>query len=183
MDEYDDHLKIHQRAILGAFFCFGGIILTVASYSFADIGEEYSIFWGTILVGLYLIITGLGEAKVSKEYNKLMERASLGQVTKEDWNKKGIDFFNFEKYDVAIKLYDAALEMDPRYENAWVNKGVALNKLGKYTEAIEALNNAIEINPQNATTWHSKAVVLKKLGNKAEADAAFAKAKELGYTH
>jgi len=123
-------------------------------------------------------------------YNKGMAFRLLGRTAEADetfaqakrkWNREGMDLFIHEKYSEAIKAYDMALELDPKYVNAWINKGTAFFKLGRYEEAIEAFNQVLKIDPQHADAWNRKGVVLKKIGNKVEATDAFAKAKELGY--
>ena len=53
--------------------------------------------------------------------------------------------------DEAIKAYDKAIEINPKYSEAWNNKGNALYNQTKFDEAIKAYNKAIEINLSNAT--------------------------------
>ena len=52
------------------------------------------------------------------------------------------------KYDEAIKAYDEAIRLDPKYADAWNNKGTALNNQGKYDEAIKAYDEAIRLDPK-----------------------------------
>ena len=52
---------------------------------------------------------------------------------------------NLGKYEEAIKCYDEALKLNPKYENAWIHKGNSLNKLGKYEEAIACFDESIQI--------------------------------------
>jgi len=122
------------------------------------------------------------EMHPSKEHNKFMKQVSFEQVTKEDLNNKGNEFFDQEEHFEAIKFYDMAIEKDPEYTSAWINKGSAFYKLDMYDKAFAAYNEAIRIDPQLAVAWYRKGLVLKKIGHKVEASDAFAKAKELGYT-
>ena len=41
-------------------------------------------------------------------------------------------------YNEAIRDYEKAIELDPRYALTWNNKGKALFDQGKYDEAIQA---------------------------------------------
>lgn len=67
------------------------------------------------------------------------------------------------RYADAIKFYDKALEIDPKFLCAWVNKGMALSRLGRYQEAISAFDQAIEINPKLETTRKRKENAIKKI--------------------
>lgn len=57
-----------------------------------------------------------------------------------------------EHIDEAIKSYDAALAVDPKFMQAHFNKGIALQKQGKKAEAAASLNRASE----NATQPEEK---------------------------
>jgi tetratricopeptide (TPR) repeat protein len=51
----------------------------------------------------------------------------------------------YARKDEAIKCYDKALEIDPKYANAWNNKGIFFNNLGRKDEALKAYEKALEI--------------------------------------
>ena len=42
------------------------------------------------------------------------------------WYNKGLALDNLNKYDEAIKAFDKAIEINPKYSAAWDNKGVFL---------------------------------------------------------
>ncbi len=96
------------------------------------------------------------------------------------WGMKGDSIRNLGKYNEAIKAYDKALEIDPRYYAAWRGKGKALYSLGKFDEAIKAYDKAIETNPQQySNDWYYKGLALDKLGKSDEAKKAYQKASEI----
>jgi len=64
------------------------------------------------------------------------------QQTAEDWFNKGVDLYGQSKYDEAIKAFDEAIRLDPKYAEAWNNKGGALEALGRTTEAEAAFAKA-----------------------------------------
>jgi len=74
-----------------------------------------------------------------------------------------------EKYDEAIKCYDAIIALDDKYVYAWNNKGLALERLEKYDEAIKCYNKAIEVDPSFLDAWSSKGLALERLEEYDEA--------------
>jgi len=111
---------------------------------------------------------------------RIEEADKILKCARNEWNSKGMDLFNLERYFDAITAYDKALIIDPRFLCSWVNKGTALSKMGRYEEAIGAFNHAIEINPNNPQAWNRKGLALKKIGRKSEADDAIVLARRLG---
>jgi tetratricopeptide (TPR) repeat protein len=57
-------------------------------------------------------------------------------------NNKGVALYMQENYTGAIKYYDKAIEIDPKYVLAWSNKGNALKALHRDIEAEKAFANA-----------------------------------------
>ena len=103
------------------------------------------------------------------------------QQTAADWLNKGNDFYKKDFYDLAIKCYDNAIEIDPNYTNAWTWKGNALSAQGKYDDAIKCYDEVIRIDPNDASAWDYKCSALNSQGMCDEAIKAYDKAKELGY--
>lgn len=101
-----------------------------------------------------------------------------GSRDAEAWNRSGYILCMQEKYDEAIKAFDTALEINPKYANSWVLKGYALGKQGKYDEAIKACNIAIGINPNLTPAWFTKGNLLCQEGRYDEAIKACDKAIE-----
>lgn len=79
-------------------------------------------------------------------------------------------------FEEAIKAYDRAIEIDPKYVTAWKNKGNVLYSLGKYNESLEALDKAIELVPDYGLAWYSKGLALFEIGRYDEAIQAYDKA-------
>ena len=71
--------------------------------------------------------------------------------------------------DEAIRYYDLALGLNPKYAEAHSNKGFAYEELGQLDEAILYYNRAIEINPKNARTYFNRGNAWIKLGNNNKA--------------
>jgi tetratricopeptide (TPR) repeat protein len=58
------------------------------------------------------------------------------------WNNEGVALYKQGNYTDAIKCYDKAIEIDPKYVLAWSNKGNALKALHRDSEAKKAFANA-----------------------------------------
>lgn len=97
----------------------------------------------------------------------------------EMWNNKGVALEKAGKYAEAIKAYDQAIKLNPKYIEAWNNKGVALFNLGRYEVSIRVYEQAIKLDPNDADVWYNKGVALEKLGKYEEANKCFKKSKEL----
>ena len=77
---------------------------------------------------------------------------------------KGNDLCKLGKYEEAIKCFDKAIEIDPKYVGAWYNKGFFLTRMEKIEEAIKCYDKAIEIDPNFADAKTKKEEILKALG-------------------
>ncbi len=125
---------------------------------------------------------GFKEVRLELEplYNRLMGRSVVVPTAKEKttvfWNNKGFSLNSLGRYEEAIRCYDRALAIDPRYANAWINKGAALWKLGCYDEAIGCYDRALDIEPQTAALWNNRGTSLQCLGRREEAIRCFERA-------
>jgi tetratricopeptide (TPR) repeat protein len=99
--------------------------------------------------------------------------------TADEWNNKGNALYELKRYEDAIKAYDKAIELNPKYTDPWNNKGLVLHKLKRYEDAIKAYDKAIELDPKYADPWYNKGNVLAKLKRYEDAIEAYDKAIEL----
>ncbi len=102
---------------------------------------------------------------------------------------KGTAFYHLGKYSEAIKAYDKAVELDPKYFKAYIDKGVILlNNFKKYEKAIKVFDQAIAINNDenvdiygygsrhnfsNCLAYYNKGITLGELGKYEEAIKAY----------
>jgi len=83
--------------------------------------------------------------KAIKAYSKAMETGSETPFIVCDL---GVMYRRNGQPEMAIKAFDRALEMDPKFEVAYLNKGIVLvNDLKKKEEAIKVWRQLLEINP------------------------------------
>ena len=73
-----------------------------------------------LAIVLLALLGGCGPTIEEKVHN-LLQSAN-------DWSDKG-------QYDQAIKEYNYAIRLDPKYASAWRNRGDAYKKLGKKAKA------------------------------------------------
>ena len=112
------------------------------------------------------------------EYGKKIEflEAVGATLEPEDYRSRGVDLFQRDKCDLALKAFDKAIELKPDFAGAWNDKGFALAKLGRYEEALKAIDKAIELKPDAAEVWDSRGFALAKLSRYEEALKAIDKA-------
>lgn len=55
--------------------------------------------------------------------------------------------------DEAIRDYENALRMMPRWDKGWADLGTLYYTIGKFPQAVAALKNSIAINPESSQAW------------------------------
>ncbi len=72
-------------------------------------------------------------------------------LTVDYWLQKGDEFYYNDSYDLALRCYDKAIEIDPMESNAWKSKGNVLNELGQTVEANVAFAKANDLGYEDTT--------------------------------
>ena len=88
------------------------------------------------------------------------------------------DYFDKEKYKLAITNYSSALMIEPNNHYVYYRRGFANNKSGNFKDAIADYSDAIKIKPKN-NYYYSRGVAKSKLKSPFCSD--FKKACELGF--
>jgi tetratricopeptide (TPR) repeat protein len=83
--------------------------------------------------------------------------------------------FYYEKggNEKALKVYEAALKLNPNSPIAWDGKGMVLGNLGRSKEALQSHLQAIKLDPDFARAWNNKGVALSELKCYEEALEAY----------
>ncbi len=102
------------------------------------------------------IIKGLNKRIFNMKAEKLSREASD-------------NFIYFKRYDLALKLANEALELEPYHTKTLMLKGDILLCIDKDIEALDAYSLAVESEPFNAQAYGAKAGVLDMLGRPEEA--------------
>jgi tetratricopeptide (TPR) repeat protein len=103
------------------------------------------------------------QKRLLDEYGKKIEflEAFGVPLKSEDYFNRGVDFYQREKYELALKAYDKVIELKPDYATAWHNRGFALDELGRHEEALKAYDKAIELKSDYVDAWYNHEEALK----------------------
>jgi serine/threonine protein kinase len=96
-----------------------------------------------------------------------------------EWVNKGSSLNVLGYYKEAIRCFNQALELNPRFTTAWNNKGNSLHNLGRNEEASHCFDQALELDPRDAAAWNNKGTSLHNLGRYEEAIRCYDQALEL----
>ncbi|GAB4241057.1 MAG: hypothetical protein Kow0049_29450 [Stanieria sp.] len=84
-----------------------------------------------------------------------------------------------QNYQTAIKLFDAAIALDPNLAQAWSGKATAQFLAKDYFNAQESFNRALALNPNSYKLKYNLGSLWAKLGNYAKASELYAQATKL----
>ena len=87
--------------------------------------------------------------------------------------KEGNTLAGAGRYEEAIRCYDLALEIDPRYAAAMTNKGDSLYSLGRHEEAVRCFEQVLAMDPRSTYVWYNKALSEEILGLRADAARSY----------
>jgi Flp pilus assembly protein TadD len=80
-------------------------------------------------------------------------------------NSCGLCLARMERRDEALRCYDQALALNPRFGQGWFNRGHVLERLGETGEAATSYAKAVEIHPQNVQAWANMATLASRRGD------------------
>ena len=86
-----------------------------------------------------------------------------------DLYKKGINHMSNDKLSDAIRSFELALRLDPKFVDAWIKKGYAHFHLLDYSFAISSYDMALNIDPDNHEAWNLKGLAYYKMNNYSKA--------------
>ncbi|MFN0173111.1 MAG: tetratricopeptide repeat protein [Saprospiraceae bacterium] len=85
------------------------------------------------------------------------------------WWYRGNAYKNYKQFDLAIKDFSKAIELDPNYDAAYFNRAYSNAALEKHIEALPDYDKTIEIKPDYAPAYLNKANSLYALKRYDEA--------------
>lgn len=90
-----------------------------------------------------------------------------------DYVIAGYKLLRIMQFEEAVKSFNKAIRLKPKFANAYSGRGHALLNLGRYEESIIEYDLAIKFKPEYAGAYHSKGLALTNLGRYDEAIEAF----------
>ena len=67
-----------------------------------------------------------------------------------------------QRYEAALQLSEAALEIQPRNASAWVHRSRALQHLGDAPGALDSIERALAIEPSDQAVWEIRAQLTER---------------------
>jgi eukaryotic-like serine/threonine-protein kinase len=119
------------------------------------------------------------EPLLQHQTGEVITPPQLRELEAWEWSNKGSSLNSLGRHEEAIRCFDKALEIDPRFAGAWTMKGGSLDRLSRYDEAIRCFDKALEIDPCFAGAWNNKGTSLRSLGRYDEAFHCLDKALQL----
>ena len=85
--------------------------------------------------------------------------------TAEQFNDRGVHYYDVNRYDKAIQDFTQALELDPMLADAASNRGWALVQKEDALTALADFDEAIRMNSRDSVYWQGRGLAHESLGN------------------
>ena len=86
-------------------------------------------------------------------------RPLLDPTSAEDFNERGLRYYNKHRLDRAISDYTEAMRHKKRWDVAYGNRGWAFEAKGDYESALADFNQAIQLDPEDVNYLHGRGLV------------------------
>ena len=93
----------------------------------------------------------------------------LDQKDPEPYALRGIAYFEYKKYNTALKDLTKAITLNDRYAKAFFYRGQVYMKLGQYQNAINDFTKTIQIKKDYALAYHYKGECFEQIGQTKKA--------------
>src|SRR5690625_3728956 len=90
-----------------------------------------------------------------------------------NYNEKGIAYMNEKNYEEAAKMFNDAIEADPKNPTGFINFGNLLGVVGDYERALTFFDKAIELDESAATAYYGAGTIYYKQDQFEEAAKMF----------
>tara|TARA_B100000029_G_scaffold495726_1_gene561053 strand:- start:58 stop:1995 length:1938 start_codon:yes stop_codon:yes gene_type:complete len=111
--------------------------------------------------------------QVLAETSRMIQRFPKSEIL---YNVLGAGRAALQEFDLAIKNYLTAIEINPQYAEAYNNLGIVLYEKGDFEAAIESYGQAIKIKPDFAEAHYNSGLALQGKGQPEKAIDSFKQA-------
>ena len=94
-------------------------------------------------------------------------------------NNLGVAYMNQQLFERALKVFEQAAALDPKFPIAQMNQGIALLNLGRVEAARQFLEQAVKQNPSDPHAWDNLGMLEKNSANSQAAVDAFRRVTEI----
>ncbi len=126
---------------------------------------------GVLLATIAIFAAAPQNAPSTSQLEKSTEAARL--------NNLGAAYMNQQLFEKALKAFEQAAELDPKFEIAYMNQGVALLNLGRIDAARKFLEQAVKQGPDDPHAWYNLGMLEKNSANSQAAADAFRRVTEI----
>lgn len=116
-----------------------------------------------------------------KNYNIYLENHPNPVISA--YNYRGLSYLMLKNYDLALKDFDKAIELNPKNHSAYSNRGELNRRLGDIEAAWKDFEQSIEINPKRGAPYYGMGRIEHDNGHSEKACEYWKKADELGYKY
>lgn len=117
--------------------------------------------WDSLLRQQALTAIRQGEYEQAIElFTELVDRNPLSA---NDYNNRGLVYFQSGQFDEAIADYDRALEINPTLDSVYNNRANYYAAKGQLLDAIVDYEIALDLNPSNIRAWINQGITLRDL--------------------
>jgi len=126
---------------------------------------------GIVVAAIAMLARALQNAPAGKPLDKSIEAARL--------NDLGAAYMNQQLFEKALKAFEQAAALDPKFLIAPMNEGIALLNLGRIDPARQFLEQAVKQDPDNPYAWYNLGMLEKNSANAQAAADAFRRVTEI----
>jgi len=94
-------------------------------------------------------------------------------------NNLGAAYMNQQLFEKALKSFEQAAALDPKFQIVKMNQGIALLNLGQVDAARQFLEDTVKQNPNDPHAWYNLGMLEKNSGNPQAAAEAFRRVTEI----
>jgi tetratricopeptide (TPR) repeat protein len=126
---------------------------------------------GVVLATIAIFAAAPQNAPTTKQSDKSVAAARLDNL--------GAAYMNQQLFEKALKAFEEAAKLDPKFGIAHMNQGIALLNLGRVETARQFLEQAVKQNPSDPHAWYNLGMLEKNSANSQAAVDAFRRVTEI----